>query len=556
MKRLKLLALMACAIMLGNQTSSAQELLFTELFDITSSDTGEGTWISMSEIPRYSDWSFNNCYGITTGNDGYYMQVGSKTAIGTATSRPLGVYGNVILFICTTSIEGNATSYYVYVEGSNDKKTYKVAQSGESRTSAILIKNCTPSTKFCIENKETKRFFVKSIKAVSIGNSLFYESFDSMLGRNVDHSEFYPFQEHEATKDLCDNKTVTTISNVWQSEGNIYFYDSSSSYTIKPAIVSSTTDILLSFKIAHLDNNNEIEIACNDATLSAINSTNISSTASSRKLTNLQTPVKTWEKYFIVIKGMTNATTITFTGSKMSLDEIMLFPLPTGLDQSIDNSAYIMMYYGQEQDVTLQRTLTANIWCPLCLPFNITPEQMSTATGANCQLCTLDNVTEGLFHFTDVQANGTVTAGTPFLVKTDAQVVNPTFSGVTINNTPAQTKPSADSDYQFVGIYSPFNMNTDGTHLFLGIDGNLYQPGTGSGENRLGGMRAYFVRPLNAQNQARVLIDSGSNGIVNTEAAEMEAITPIFDLQGRRMASENHLNKGLYVRNGRKYLMK
>jgi hypothetical protein len=215
-----------------------------------------------------------------------------------------------------------------------------------------------------------------------------------------------------------------------------------------------------------------------------------------------------------------------------------------------------MMYYGQEQDVTLQRTLTANIWCPLCLPFNITPEQMSTATGANCQLCTLDNVTEGLFHFTDVQANGTVTAGTPFLVKTDAQVVNPTFSGVTINNTPAQTKPSADSDYQFVGIYSPFNMNTDGTHLFLGIDGNLYQPGTGSGENRLGGMRAYFVRPLNAQNQARVLIDSGSNGIVNTEAAEMEAITPIFDLQGRRMASENHLNKGLYVRNGRKYLMK
>lgn len=229
--------------------------------------------------------------------------------------------------------------------------------------------------------------------------------------------------------------------------------------------------------------------------------------------------------------------------------------MPTGLSQSTDNSLFMRIYDKQTMNVQLTRTLTPNVWCPLCLPFDVTPELMAQEVGS-CQVCTLSGISsDGVFSFSDVTEGTTISAGTPFLVKVTTQKDNPVFHDVTIKNTPAETETfNGANGYKFVGTYSPVTLNTDGTHLFLGTDGNLYKPGTEAGYNRLGGLRAYFEIPSSAASSTRVDINDNANAII-TLSAETVTKTGTFDLQGRRMP-QGPLSQGLYISNGRKVLVR
>ncbi len=252
---------------------------------------------------------------------------------------------------------------------------------------------------------------------------------------------------------------------------------------------------------------------------------------------------------------MSSSTVLTIGGWNIHLDDVMLTPIPSGLDQNSDNSAYIRGNAGQVRDVQLQRTLTANVWCPLCLPFDVTPEKMATVLGTACELNTLESVAEGVFNFTTVTAGTTINAGTPFLVKTAGTVTNPTFTGVTIRNTEAGK--SGEGSYWFVGNYSPVYLKTDGTNLFLGTDGDLYKPGTTEGYNRFGGLRAYFDIPENTE--ARVAFHHDFDGTVAIKSLQTDGLekdVKTYDLQGRQVAKGQSSRNRLTIRKGRKYLVK
>jgi hypothetical protein len=228
---------------------------------------------------------------------------------------------------------------------------------------------------------------------------------------------------------------------------------------------------------------------------------------------------------------------------------VKLTPIPSGLDQSKDNTTYIVANADQVRDVTLTRTITPNVWCPLCLPFDVTPALINTSFGETCEVRTLGaiNTTTGVFTFNSIDENATIAAGTPFLVKSASEVVGPTFSGVTIKDTPAAE--IANGDYKFKGNYSPTYLETDGTHLFLGIDGNLYQPGSEDGYNRLGGLRAFFVVPKSAD--ARVTITDEPAETTSVEMIKTNSDLESYDLSGR---VQKHSK--LIIRNGRKIMKK
>jgi hypothetical protein len=249
---------------------------------------------------------------------------------------------------------------------------------------------------------------------------------------------------------------------------------------------------------------------------------------------------------------MTSLTRFKFTGEKFFLDDVKLTPIPSGLDQSKDNSTYILANAEQVRTVTLTRSLTPNVWCPLCLPFDVTPNQMATVFNTTCELSVLSEIdtSTGVFKFNSVDGESTIAAGTPFLIRTAASVVNPTFTDVTIKN--ADPVTYMEGKYQFVGIYSPTYLKTDGTNLFLGTDGNLYKPGTDEGYNRLGGMRAYFVVPETAS--ARVVFDEEQvvTGIDNVE--EEQGSTVSFDLMGHPVSGKSP--RGIIINKGRKWLSK
>ena len=514
---------------------------------------GEKPKLMVNPSPGFEDWTFEGiCYAI----NGEYLQIGNKSGnSGSITTKQLGVSGDVRFFIVTENLNSGGASFSATVSGGgkigdSTYKEYSMASLAESSKS-ILISDVTPTTTITIANVNKSRFYVKDIVAYILDDLSFYESFSLMRGN--DNIEFDIHKTLFPSASNCDNSGSVFGSDVYikQSYRSIWFSDNS--YTM-PAVSSvvSGQRYLLSFKIAGYNGYTtpQLTISCNDATnLSQFNTMSVADVSGTR--TKTVDDFKTWHENYVVLTGMSNTTKITFSGECLFLDEIKLKAIPSNLDQAKDNSLFIEAYNGETRDVTLSRTLTGNIWCPLCLPFDITPAKMEATLGT-CEVRTLTSATGGLFTFDVVASETTVPAGTPFLVKVPSTIVNPTFSAVMIKNTAATEASASTSEYKFVGTYSPVELTTDGTNLFLGTDGNLYRPGTTEGYNRLGGLRAYFVVKDGAS--ARIAIKDDASAIDAPRSVTVTADSPLYDLSGRQIRNSQP-KRGLYLRNGRKFFV-
>ena len=204
-------------------------------------------------------------------------------------------------------------------------------------------------------------------------------------------------------------------------------------------------------------------------------------------------------------------------------------------------------------DVNTERTLTGGIWNTLCLPFDVTMADMVLALGDNqdIQLRTFSSYADNVMTF--VNANETtIPAGTPFLIKLNTTVTDPTFHAVTISDTEAQSIGSEGS-VQFVGTYSPVALAINGTNLFITKNNTLAQPA--SGMNTMYGLRAYIVVPENFDlSGARLLMDDGeATAISNLAPSAVPTPKATYNLNGQRV---ENVRRGLYVVNGKLTLVK
>jgi hypothetical protein len=190
----------------------------------------------------------------------------------------------------------------------------------------------------------------------------------------------------------------------------------------------------------------------------------------------------------------------------------------------------------QNATVRLKRTLSKDHWNTLAVPFN------TTLTG---RVREYDYADGNTMKFKDAAS---IEAGKPYLVKPDQTVENPVFTNVTLSAAAPQTV--INGNYSFVGLYSPTELATNKTELFLKSDGNLYYPAAGNA--RLAGMRAYFKVP--GGQQVRLMADDADvTGIIGV--GQQRTTTDgnaLYDLQGRRVTQ---LKKGVYVRDGKKIII-
>ena len=502
---------------------------------------------NMNDVAGFDNWTFNNCYA--TKSPQQALQIGSGSGpytLGYFITPPIGLEGNVLVLV-TTKQNGKVTGKFqlsVVGEGTIASTEYTISETtlnldNNFRPSAILIKGCLPSTRIKLEDTQGK-FYVQSIKAFAVSEAVFYESFDYFLGTGGNDGKF-GLPNNRLTKDYAfDAYSGVDFSNIFVGSKCVVIVNDGGSYQT-PTFSDVSSSMLLSFRIAGAESSDgktpmSVEIS-GGGTMSKMSFDVVNST---------------WTQCYAVVSGMTTSTRFKFTGQKFFLDDIKLTPIPDGLDQSKDNSAYIEANANQERTVTLTRSLTPGVWCPLCLPFDVTPNLMNTVTATTCELRTFSsmNTETGVFKFNSVEGESTIDAGTPFLIKTSALVSNPTFTGVTIKNVAPVSY--TDGDYQFVGIYSPVYLKSDGTNLFLGTDGNLYIPGTEEGYNRLGGMRAYFVVPEEAKARVAIFDEPDVTGI--SSAVEKHRSYTMYDLFGRPVVSK--ASRGIVISNGRKWFNK
>ena len=258
----------------------------------------------------------------------------------------------------------------------------------------------------------------------------------------------------------------------------------------------------------------------------------------------------------------------TTTGTLEKLTNKTLHPCLV-LTDNASNADAIAAYNGKTIAVALNgRTLYKDgAWNTLCLPFNVTiaGSPLEGDPGNNSVAKTLNSGTSGLngstltLNFDDAT---TIPAGTPFLMKwsdTAETITNPVFIGVTINKN-ASTEISF-SGGKFVGSYSPVDFTADDRSiLFLGAANQLHWP---NADMTLGACRAHFE--LSDGNKVSEILlnfdgeDNETTGVIELKNSRIEelksAAAEWYTLDGRRL-SQKPTQKGLYIHNGRKEVLK
>jgi hypothetical protein len=243
-------------------------------------------------------------------------------------------------------------------------------------------------------------------------------------------------------------------------------------------------------------------------------------------------------------------------------------PTDITLIDDADNTTAISNANDVLANVTLQgRTLYKNgTWNTLCLPFDMTEEQVS-AQLAPAALMELD--TEGTYggHKTGLEGTtlylyfknaNTITAGRPYIIKWTeggTDVTNPVFNAVTISSANCAGIPSADGTVTFQGTYAPAPLaKDDPSNLYLGASNMLYWP---EGDNfKVNAFRAYF-KLSDGTNASRFVLnfDNGeSTTSVDGLQFTVDSGETLYDLQGRRVNASP--KKGIYIKQGQKIIVK
>lgn len=214
-------------------------------------------------------------------------------------------------------------------------------------------------------------------------------------------------------------------------------------------------------------------------------------------------------------------------------------------------------------DVRVKRTIKANEWSTICLPFAMTGTQVKGAFGEDVQLAELksweevdDDVIE--VTFSDVAA---IEANTPYVLKVSKEITEFTVDGVDVDpeDEPAVTmgKMSRGTFGSFTGSYVPVLIDEE--CLFLSDNKFWYS----TGKTRMKGYRAYFyfqtVLSVYSGGEAKVRF------FIDDTATDIEGISSsmssdaVYSVNGVRMGTADKLKalpKGLYIVDGKKVIIK
>ena len=248
-------------------------------------------------------------------------------------------------------------------------------------------------------------------------------------------------------------------------------------------------------------------------------------------------------------------------------------PLAVTLQDNADNRSAIASVTSALANVTLAgRTLYKdNSWNTLCLPFNMTAEQV-TEQLAPKSLMELD--TEGIYDGKQTGFNAStgelylyfktatsIEAGKPYIVKWDngSNIVNPQFHYVTISSTAPHF--ISFNGGKFCGIYSPTDIySSDHDKYYLGTDNQLnYPDAEGMTSFTVNAFRAYFDLSDNKGAKIRgFVLNFGQD-----DADDIKAITPSqkgdadgwYTLSGL-LLTEKPVQRGIYISKGKKIFVK
>ncbi|MBR5084982.1 MAG: hypothetical protein IKX33_10320 [Prevotella sp.] len=224
--------------------------------------------------------------------------------------------------------------------------------------------------------------------------------------------------------------------------------------------------------------------------------------------------------------------------------------------------------FGNYTDVTVvmnKRTLKADTWNTICLPFDMDATTMQKAFGEGNEitLATLtgsdyvekDGKIKDIIIKFNTSSTTAITANTPYLIKLKNAVETFEVEGVSLSDNIVPSSVSG-GDCTFYGNYDVItDLGKDEPALF--ISGNKFYYATGN--SKLKSFRGYFthtklaqyIQDLSAGANISLFVDDEPTGIRNIVTTQDN--DDVYDISGRKVnADKTTLQKGIYITNGKK----
>lgn len=229
--------------------------------------------------------------------------------------------------------------------------------------------------------------------------------------------------------------------------------------------------------------------------------------------------------------------------------------LDATLDEKGENvETTISEIVGENKTLALNRTFNPSQLYTMCLPFDLSKDMITEIFGNETKVYSYDGYQSGELSFSTVKES-VLNAGMPFLMRSEYYVEQPTFAGVTVGSTTAQTVGGGEWD--LCGTFGSYELAADGTQLFLTADGTLAKPKVGSQKMR--GFRCYLKKATGTANASAqlpsVTIDGETNAIKTAEYAAPTSGTTAYSLSGMKLnAGCKTANGGIMIIDGKKFI--
>lgn len=229
--------------------------------------------------------------------------------------------------------------------------------------------------------------------------------------------------------------------------------------------------------------------------------------------------------------------TIDMAGLSIDFDYVAL------LDDADDDQTSTMMntFGGKDVNVELSRPIASGQWNTLCVPFNMSAEQIESVFGAGTSVAVFSNAENDVVNFSTANE---ITAGIPCILYPANTVNKISLSNIPLKNflAPGSVK---STDYTFVGTLA--TTSPAGT-IFYFANGNQIKKLTADGSIKA--FRAYFAS--NGQ-EARLFSVDGIITAINTIKDEIQPDnTPAYNISGQRVSKDY---KGIVIKNGKKAII-
>lgn len=237
----------------------------------------------------------------------------------------------------------------------------------------------------------------------------------------------------------------------------------------------------------------------------------------------------------------------------------------------LDENSTVVPAEQTNVDVRVRRTINADEWSTICLPFDMTEAQVKEAFGNDVQLGDFvgadsefddaDNVTGITVSFNDASV---IEANHPYIIKVSEPVEEFTIDGVDIVADEDEAYIEFDNGKSgsrrvvYSGFYGTYHAGTvlDEFTLFLSSNKFYYSDGS----IKMKGYRAYFafldiLTEIEGGPHVKIFFggdddETGIDRVITGRRTEDD----VYDLSGRRVGRQPQ--RGIYIVNGKKVVIK